>query len=362
MKRINLDGVIGWDVIAADVRAALEEAKGDDIDLTISSPGGSVYEGLAIYNAIRDYRRDGGKITARIVGLAASMATYIPLAASKVVVEDNAIWMIHNPWSIALGDQNDLRKEADILDGISGVLATAYIKKTGKGRDEIRAMMDEETYIYGESIVSMGFADSVEPAGDGAENRDDAVAMALTEIESMKHTMKQEPERQQLDKAAAMLKDITSQIIETPGVAGDIPAAKAEHEEVKMNSLEELKKEAPALYAEAVQIGEKQGIEKERARQAQLDEQLEADPGNVKLAEVIAKAKADGKALADVQTQIVVAVRDGKLAGENPEGVETASGLTPLSEEDRKAMKIAGFESEEEYRKYAQMAESGEVA
>jgi ATP-dependent protease ClpP protease subunit len=336
MTRINLDGVVGWEVLAADIRAALEAAAGDDIDLTISSPGGSVYEGLAIYNAIRDYRRDGGKVTARVIGLAASMATYIPLAADEVIVEDNAVWMIHNPWSIALGDQNDMRKEADILEGIAGVLASAYVKKTEWDRQEIRSMMDAETYLFGDDIVAFGFADRVEPAGDGAEDRDEAVAMARTEVEAMKHTMKQEPERQQLDKAAAMIK------AEIPAVGrAKSPAEKAENTGVPMDK-ELLKKEHSAVYDEVHSDGIKAGVEQERARQKDLDAQLEADPGNVKLAELIAEAKATGKTVAEIQTRIIVAVRDGKLDGENPPHVETEPAFDHLTDDDREAAERMG--------------------
>ena len=349
MKQINLDGVIGWDVMAADFRAALNEANGDDIDLTISSPGGSVYEGLAIYNAIRDYRRAGGKIKARVIGLAASMATYIPLAADTVTIEDNAVWMIHNPWSIAMGDQNDFRKEAEILDGIAGLLIKAYTTKTGKSREELSAMMDAETWLYGEEIKEAGFADSIEPAGDGAESKDDAVAMARTEIESMKHILKSEPERQQLDRAAALIK------AEKPAVSRtQIPADKAEDTEVPMDK-ELLRKEHSAVYEDVFNDGIQAGVEQERARQKALDETLEADPTNPKLAEVIAKAKAEGKSLADVQTQVFVAVRDGKLSGENPPDLQTAEGLEALTEEDIQAAKLAGM-TLDEYRKYSKEA------
>lgn len=358
MKRIAIDGVIGWDVMAADIRAELKEAKGDDIDLIISSPGGSVYEGLAIFNAIRDYRRDaialGGKtsVTARVVGLGASMASYIPMAANKVVVEDNAIWMIHNPWSFAIGDQNDMRKEADILDGIASVLASAYVNKTGKEKSEIRDMMDVETFLFGDEIVTAGFADEVEPAGEGAEDEDDAVAMARTSIEAMKHAMQKEPEKQQMDKAAAMIREIRAEIVDPaePDVIGKDTAATAESP-IKEGDVDikSLKTEHPEVFAEAVNIG----VMQERARVTELRTYTEADPDNLKVAEVINEAIAGGQSVADINAKLQVAIRDGgQLAGENPPGVETVATVDPLGAEDKAAAKLAGM-TDEEYRKYS---------
>ncbi len=321
MKTIALEGVIGWDVLASDIRKKFEEAKGDDIDLIVHSPGGSVYEGIAIYNTIKDYRRQGGKVNARVIGLAASMASYVPLAADRVAIEDNAIWMIHNPWLLSVGDQRQLRKTADLLEGLTALLATAYEKKTGKEKSEIRQMMDDETYLFGQEIIDSGFADEIIPAGDGAEDKEQALAVCKIALDEMKSKMQSEPEKQQLDKVAALLK--TEEIA---GVSGnDKTAAKGgeilrEEVEGMEMTLDVLKKDYSAVYAEAVQVG----VTQERSRVAELRSYAEADPENAKVAVVVAEAIASGKTASEINAKLQVAIRDGgKAQGENPPDVHT---------------------------------------
>ncbi|MFW5776818.1 MAG: head maturation protease, ClpP-related [Spirochaetota bacterium] len=358
MTTVAIDGIIGWEVTAADIRASLDEAGGDDVDLLVSSPGGSVYEGLAIYNAIRDYRRAGGKVTARVVGLAASMATYIPLAAQTVTIEDNAIWMIHNPSMIALGDQRSMRKAADVLEGIANVIAAAYERKTGTERAELRAMMDDETYLYGEEIAEAGFADSMVPAGDGAEDRDEAVAIARAAVGRMEETLKKEADAEETEQIAAMLGGVTMQEAEpdNPAVSGtpegNTPAREAGTREVPMTK-ELLSKEHPDLYNALSAELEEAGVQKERARVAKLRSYIDSDPDNVKLAEVINAAIASGEAAGDIDGRIQVAIRDGgKLDGENAPSVETANDpMEGLDKDDIEAMKLLDM-SAAEYRKY----------
>ncbi len=129
MKTISISGVIGWDIIPDDIRAALDAAAGEDVDIQISSPGGFVTEGLEIYNLIRNYR--GNKQT-HLMGIAASMASYIVMAGDRVIAEDNAIFMVHNVWASAMGDKHVLRKAADIIESLSDLIGRAYTAKSGK--------------------------------------------------------------------------------------------------------------------------------------------------------------------------------------------------------------------------------------
>src|SRR5690606_25812104 len=94
-----------------------------------------------------------GKKTAKIIGLAASMASYIPLAADKVIIEENAVYMIHNVWSVSAGDHNEMRKNADVLEGLTGLLADAYSKKTKIDKKDILKMMNNETWVFGSEII-----------------------------------------------------------------------------------------------------------------------------------------------------------------------------------------------------------------
>lgn len=159
MKKILISGIIGKKVKPIDVRAALDEAKGEAVEIEISSEGGSVFAGVEVFNLIKNY---AGQTTTKITSLAASIASYIALASDRVEVEENAVYMIHNAHLLSVsGDHHELRKFADSIEGLSDILVDAYAKKSGKTRDQVRALMDEETFFYGEEIVKNGFADAV---------------------------------------------------------------------------------------------------------------------------------------------------------------------------------------------------------
>ena len=139
--------------------ADLGKLAGQHIHLRINSPGGSVIEGTAIYNALR--RHEGG-LTVHIDAMAASMASVIAMAGSPVFMADNALLMIHNPWTVSMGESKDLRKEADLLDKLKVNLRNAYVRKTGINAEEIGAMMDAETWLDAVEAVALGFADAIE--------------------------------------------------------------------------------------------------------------------------------------------------------------------------------------------------------
>jgi ATP-dependent protease ClpP protease subunit len=202
MKQIQMDGVIGQDVTAETFREQLNGS--GDIELLVHSAGGLVDEGLAIYNALRDHRRAGNTVHARVVGLAASMSTYVPMAADSVTVEDNAVWMIHNPRVLAVGDQNDMRDAAETLDRLANVLAAAYATRTKRSMAEMRQWMDDETWLFGQEIVDTGFADNVQDA-EQSTDRSTAVGSARESVEAMIQSVRDRgPE--QFTQAAAMIK------------------------------------------------------------------------------------------------------------------------------------------------------------
>lgn len=340
--QIAIEGMIGWDLAAKDVRAQLDGADGD-VELLINSPGGVVTEGIAMYNAIRDYKRKKkGTVTARVVGMAASMATYIPMAADVVEIEDNAVWMIHNPWGLAIGDYQDLRKQSEILDGLAKILARAYATKTDQDESDIRALMDEETYLYGAEIQTAGFADELIPAGDGAEGRIEAVALAQTRVAQVQDQMRELGEEVEDREALVALVRTESK----PIVDGSKTAAMAENQEEGVNmDINTLKTEHPEVFAEAVAIGEA----RERDRVVELRSYVEADPANAKVAEVVNEAVAAGKTVAQINARLQVAIRDGaREDGENPPVVATAQDpMAGLDDVDREAMEAFGFAAEE---------------
>jgi len=161
---ISIYDEIGFGGVSAkDFLAEVQKFSGKHIDLRINSVGGSVTEGAAIYNALR--RHQGG-LTVHVDGLAASMASVIAMAGDKTLVADNALLMIHNPWSISMGDAETMRKEAAVLDKIKSTLVNAYTRKTGMDAATIGQMMDAETWLDSTEAVAMGFADGIE---DGIE-------------------------------------------------------------------------------------------------------------------------------------------------------------------------------------------------
>jgi len=128
-----------------------------EITLGINSPGGDVFDGVAIYNALK---RHQAKITGRVDGIAASIASVILMASDKIVMPDNTMLLIHNPWGGAIGDAEDMRDFAEALDKIKVAILAAY-RRSGKSDEELSAIMDAETWLTAEEALAGGFADEV---------------------------------------------------------------------------------------------------------------------------------------------------------------------------------------------------------
>lgn len=163
VSTIYLYDVIDADygVNATDFAAALSNvAPNATINLRINSPGGDVFEARAIATAIKAH---AGKVVAFIDGLAASAATTIAAVCDEVEIADGSFYMIHNAWTLALGDKNDFRTTADLLDKIDGAIRADYSKRTGISEDEIAAFMDAETWFTAADAVEKGFADRLAP-------------------------------------------------------------------------------------------------------------------------------------------------------------------------------------------------------
>lgn len=150
-------------ISSAMVVEALQAAGGRDVLVHVNSPGGMVFEGLAIYSAFKQYE---GKVTMRVEGLAASAASFIICAGTEVLIEPGAMVMIHDAWDITIGDAAEHRKAADVLDKVSDSIAAMYALKGGGEAATWRAAMVEETWYSGQEAVDAGLADSV--VGDTA--------------------------------------------------------------------------------------------------------------------------------------------------------------------------------------------------
>lgn len=147
-----------WGITAGAFKTELDAIKANVINLRVNSPGGDVFDGLAMYNALREHP---AKIITHIDGVAASIASVIALAGDEVQMAENAYLMIHNPWALVIGTATDLRKEADLLEKITGSLQMAYQAKSGMSAEDLQALMDEETWFTASEAKEAGFADTV---------------------------------------------------------------------------------------------------------------------------------------------------------------------------------------------------------
>lgn len=226
--QITISGMIGLDVKPADIRRQLDAAVGADVVVEVSSPGGLVFDGVEIFNAFRDYKRryPGARMTCIIRGIAASMASYLVVnpAFDHVETEDNAVLMIHNVHGNGSGDHNELRKTADVFEGLCALLANAYAARTGKTVEEIREMMDAETWFFGAEIAQAGFADSIIP-GTTQTNKASALANARTRFSGIAAALSGES----FEKIAAAVKPIPGGVLGwdasgTPVTVADVRA------------------------------------------------------------------------------------------------------------------------------------------
>nr|DAO35231.1 MAG TPA: major capsid protein [Bacteriophage sp.] len=149
-----------WGVSAASFAQDLKDCGNNlkQINLHIHSPGGDVFDGIAIYNLLKNHPAN---VTVYIDGLAASMASVIAMAGNEVIMPENAMMMIHKPWGIQGGDAEDMRKYADLLDKVENTLIPAYANKTGKTPEELAEMLSAETWLNGKECVEQGFADKL---------------------------------------------------------------------------------------------------------------------------------------------------------------------------------------------------------
>lgn len=153
------DEITYWGITSEDVAREIADLDVDLINLRINSPGGWVFDGVAIYNLFKSHKAE---VHVFIDGLAASIASIIAMAGDKIYIAENAMFMIHKPFVMASGNSSDLRKSADLLDQLETVLVNTYLRRTDKINEaEILAFMEAETWFDSTDAVDFGFADEV---------------------------------------------------------------------------------------------------------------------------------------------------------------------------------------------------------
>jgi len=230
---ISVFDVIGADwygegVTASRIAGALRAIGGADVTVNINSPGGDMFEGLAIYNLLREYE---GKVTVKVLGLAASAASIIAMAGDEVQIGRGAFLMIHNCWVYAMGNRHDLAQIAADMEPFDKAMNDIYGAKTGLNAETIEAMMNAETYIGGSDAVEKGFADRLLSADEIADD-DESPSAALRKLDALlAKTDTPRSERRKLLKALTGSK---------PGAAADPAGTPGATDEINPENIAQL--------------------------------------------------------------------------------------------------------------------------
>lgn len=186
-RSISIYDAIGYDywtgegVTARRVASALRTLGAGPVTVNVNSPGGDMFEGLAIYNLLREHK---GDVTVKVLGVAASASSIIAMAGDTVQIARAAFFMVHNSWVIAAGNRNDLRETADWLEPFDAAMADIYVARTGADTKAIAKLMDAESWIGGSAAVEQGFADELLPSDQVGQGDAKAQAHAARRLEA----------------------------------------------------------------------------------------------------------------------------------------------------------------------------------
>ena len=237
---ISVFDVIGQDywgegITAKRIAGALRAMNGADVTVNINSPGGDMFEGLAIYNLLREYE---GHVTVKVLGIAASAASIIAMAGDDIQIGRGAFLMIHNCWVYAMGNRHDFAELAQSLEPFDTAMADIYAARSGLDMAAVQKLMDAESYIGGSDAVAKGLADSLLSA-DAVSDGDESPAAALRKLDALlAKTNTPRSERRKLIKA------LTGN---TPGAVTDPDGKPGAAEDIKPETLNSLESALAAL-------------------------------------------------------------------------------------------------------------------
>ena len=301
MKEILIDREISgwWGISANEIRKQFDSVEeGEEIKLVVDCPGGDCFEGISIYNFIRDYARNHtNKITTYIQGMAASAASWIVCAANsvnsenKIIVEDNSIFMIHNCWGLAIGDHREMQKSADFSKRIDNLIIKMLSNRSKKDEKKIEKLMADETWYFGNEILDNGFCDEVISAGRDAESdplaeMEDKMNEAKVAFNSCQKKLKDEVEKNPKAYKDSFEKSFSAfNLICEKSEFSDSnkTSEKSESKEVFVMNKQELLAQNKALYDEVFNEGSAAAVAKERQRVSDLLQKFEK-AGNVNAA------------------------------------------------------------------------------
>ncbi len=183
---IGEDPWTGGGFTAKRMSAALRSIGTNPVKVQINSPGGDMFEGIAIYNMLRAHK---AKVTIEVLGWAASAASIIAMAGDDIRMGLGTFMMVHNAWGVVVGNRHDMAEASTLFEGFDGAIADIYEARTGRDRKDIQKLMDAETFMGPTEAVEQGFADAVDEtlgadAGADAQNSTDRGLMARRQTEA----------------------------------------------------------------------------------------------------------------------------------------------------------------------------------
>ncbi|WGS46808.1 Clp protease ClpP [Burkholderia sp. JSH-S8] len=213
----------GTGITAKRISAALRNIGARDLTVNVNSPGGDFFEGVAIYNLLREHK---AKVTVNVMGLAASAASVVAMAGDEILMGDGAFLMIHNAWTVAIGNRHDIAAAAEVLAPFDSAMAKVYSQRAGITQAEAAALMDKETWIGAEQAVADGFATGVLDSAKVAKgtNASGRKALALIEASMARAGYSRGVRR---DALKALFDGTTSAAVENakPGARDDVAAS-----------------------------------------------------------------------------------------------------------------------------------------
>lgn len=270
-----------WGVQAKDFIASLGQVQGNTLNVEINSPGGDVFAGLAIYNALKG---SGKEIVVKVMGVAASAASLIAMAGDKIVMPKNTFLMVHNPWSVAMGNAEELRQTADTLDKIGESLKATYAAKTGLSDEELSTMLATDTWLTADEALAKGFATEVV---------DDVKAQASFDMQ-----------RANLPEAVKAVFQAASEQMQAESEEVAEPQSELPLEPTVAESIEQAAQAAQMGEFSSLWVAACASVEEAKSRIAQARE-INSVCAFAKRPEIAASAIRAGKSVADVRAEIL---------------------------------------------------------
>jgi ATP-dependent Clp protease protease subunit len=203
------DEISWWGIQAEQFVKDLGMITAGTIHLRFNTPGGSVFDGMSIYNAIKQHK---AKVVGHVDGLAASISSVILMACDEVRMGEGGFIMIHEPWSLVVGSSEDMRKEADLLDKVEDTIIGTYENRCKKKREDIKEMMKAETWMNATDAMENGFCDCMDEADededDKKKKKKNAILFDLSAFANVPDSLKEAKPAPTIREAEKALRDV----------------------------------------------------------------------------------------------------------------------------------------------------------